>query len=646
MDVGELLQYTPTRPAQADPAKTRSLGEAGRRKRRQQVPYEGSDLTEVDAILSAAKGGGKPKESSSSGVPSKVRKRGEDVAPASRAPSAVEAEAAAAAAAAASAADAAAAAEAKKAEILRLLEEEPEAEPLDEVSLKKLMLSLEKKILKNQEMRIKYPDNPEKFMESEVELHDVLQELQVVATAPELYPIIIDLNSVSSLIGLLAHENTDVAIATVNLLQEMTDADAGDANADADDDEEEAKTPAQEGAAALVDTLIENQIVAILVQNMERLDETVKEEADGVHNSLGIVENLAESRPSMVTEAAAEGLLGWILKRLKAKIPFDDNKLYAGEILAILLQNSDENRRLLGDTDGVDILLGQLAPFKRHDPSSAQETEMMENLFNALCSALLYNPNRAKFLKGEGLQLMNLMLREKKMSRGPALKVLSYAMNGPEGKDNCNKFVDILGLRTVFPLFMKTPKSCKKSGGEDRHIEHVVSIFGSLLRNCSSSQRQRVLLKFTEADFEKIDRLMELHFAFHDRIKIVDERIEAEKFRMRRRGDDEDIEEDFYLQRLEGGLFTLQLIDYIVLEISSSNTPNIKSRILQLLSLHGGSVKSIRHVMREFASHIGAGDDAKRDRDDDDDLDDDDHDDDVDDGEREQRRILQLVDKF
>jgi len=37
---------------------------------------------------------------------------------------------------------------------------------------------------------------------------------------------------VSSLIGLLAHENTDVAIATVNLLQEMTDTDAGDANAD------------------------------------------------------------------------------------------------------------------------------------------------------------------------------------------------------------------------------------------------------------------------------------------------------------------------------------------------------------------------------------------------------------------------------
>jgi len=35
-------------------------------------------------------------------------------------------------------------------------------------------------------------------------------------------------------------------------------------------------------------------------------------------------------------------------------------------------------------------------------------------------------------------------------------------MNGPDGKDNCSKFVDILGLRTIFPLFMKTPTKNRK----------------------------------------------------------------------------------------------------------------------------------------------------------------------------------------
>lgn len=41
------------------------------------------------------------------------------------------------------------------------------------------------------------------------------------------------------------------------------------------------------------------------------------------------------------------------------------------------------------------------------------------------------------------------------MSRTSALRVLAYAMTGPDGGDNCSKFVEILGLRSVFPLFMK-----------------------------------------------------------------------------------------------------------------------------------------------------------------------------------------------
>lgn len=48
------------------------------------------------------------------------------------------------------------------------------------------------------------------------------------------------------------------------------------------------------------------------------------------------------------------------------------------------------------------------------------------------------------------------------MSRNGSLKVLDHAMSGPDGKENCNKFVDILGLRTIFPLFMKTPKKNRR----------------------------------------------------------------------------------------------------------------------------------------------------------------------------------------
>lgn len=505
--------------------------------------------------------------------------------------------------------------EEEREKILQLVETETGAETLDETNLKKMLLNFEKKVYKNQEQRIKYPDLPEKFMESEIELNEIIQEMHVIATVPELYHILVDLNTVQSLLQLLSHENTDISIAVVDLIQEMTDVDTLNEN--------------EEAATAFTDVMVDGQIVAILVQNMERLDENNKEEADGVHNTLAIIENLLEYRPEMSSDAAQQGLMQWLLRRIKAKMPFDGNKLYASEILAILLQNSDENRLLLGDLDGIDVLLQQLAAYKRHDPNTKEEIEMMENLFNSLCSCLMRSENRNKFLRGEGLQLMNLMLREKKMSRNSAIKVLNHAMTGQEGADNCQKFVDILGLRTIFPLFMKTPSKGRAGPSPAELEEHITSVIASLLRNCQATQRQRLLSKFTENDHEKVERLLELHFKYLDKVRLIDTEIEQEKQRLKRRGEDmdEDLEDEFYIRRLDAGLFTLQLVDYVMLEISATGASAIKQRIMQILNMRGGSVKSIRSIMREYAGNIG---DAK----------------DPEAREKEQDRIMQLVDKF
>lgn len=50
---------------------------------------------------------------------------------------------------------------------------------LDEAGLKRLILMLEKRVLKNQELRIKFPEAPDKFMESEVELHQTIQVFSI-----------------------------------------------------------------------------------------------------------------------------------------------------------------------------------------------------------------------------------------------------------------------------------------------------------------------------------------------------------------------------------------------------------------------------------------------------------------------------------
>ena len=79
-------------------------------------------------------------------------------------------------------------------------------------------------------------------------------------------------------------------MAAIEVLQELTDVDT--------------MNESDEGAEALMTALNENQICSLLVSNLERLDESVKEESDGVHNTLAIIENLVELKPEICKEVA------------------------------------------------------------------------------------------------------------------------------------------------------------------------------------------------------------------------------------------------------------------------------------------------------------------------------------------------------
>lgn len=106
----------------------------------------------------------------------------------------------------------------ERAEILKFVEtEQTQGEVVDETTLKKIVLNFEKRSLKNREMRIKFPDSPEKFMESEVELHEILQEMRILSTAPDYYPLLVKLQVIPSLLELLSHDNTDIAVSITHL---------------------------------------------------------------------------------------------------------------------------------------------------------------------------------------------------------------------------------------------------------------------------------------------------------------------------------------------------------------------------------------------------------------------------------------------
>jgi beta-catenin-like protein 1 len=122
-------------------------------------------------------------------------------------------------------------------------------------------------------------------MESELELHESLQELHALATVPDLYPLAVDLSLPATLLGCLSHENADISCAVLDVLQELTDVDT--------------VNEAEEATGVLIDSLIDQQAIGLLTQNLDRLDEVNKDESDGVHNTLSIFENLFELRSEL-----------------------------------------------------------------------------------------------------------------------------------------------------------------------------------------------------------------------------------------------------------------------------------------------------------------------------------------------------------
>ena len=147
----------------------------------------------------------------------------------------------------------------------------------------------------------------------------------------------------------------------------------------------------------------------------------------------------------------------WLLERLKVReSPVGQNKQYAAEILAILLQSSPSNRKRLTELDGVDLLLQLLSAYRKRDPAKGtDEEEYVENLFDSLTCIVDEAEGKQKFVEAEGVELCLIMLREGLMSKPRALRLLDHSLAGPYGGAVCEALIEAAGLKTVFGMFMK-----------------------------------------------------------------------------------------------------------------------------------------------------------------------------------------------
>lgn len=484
--------------------------------------------------------------------------------------------------------------------------EDPEGVSI--TSIRRTLLKFERAASKNQDQRSKYPDDPSKFIDSEADLDSALKSLLSLAQSPVLaYPELVRSGSVSLLIGLLSHENADIVIDVVDVIHELTDEDVGN---ELEDEEEQQE--AQMALKALIEALLENSILELLVDNLSRLNETEESDRQGVFHILGVFENMLGFNPDLsLILVSKTKMMNWLLNRIQSKT-HDENRGYSAELLSILLQNNAVNRQDFGKKDGVEIALNVLSQFRRRDPVDADETEFMENLFDALCSALAEPEVKSFFLASEGVDLMLLMMREKLQSKSRAIKTLDYAMSGAAGTVICANFVEVFGLKTLFAAFMgKGSKKSKSntSTATSEDTSHILGIISSLFSNTPSDSpdRIRLLAKFVENNYEKADKLLEVRENAHNRLKVVDAEIEAEKKAILTDGGEIESEDEdlFYLRRLEGGLFTLQTVDYILAWVVMEDD-GIRGHITQMLERKNQSLKDIISTLQIYRDNLDA----------------------------------------
>ncbi|KAL1742588.1 Catenin-beta-like protein [Schizophyllum fasciatum] len=485
--------------------------------------------------------------------------------------------------------------------------------------IRRTLLRFERAAARNQDHRSKWPDDPTKFIDSEADLDAALKALLPLAQAPALaYPELVRSGALEKLIGLLSHENVDIAIDVIEVLHELTDEDVGEA-VDEDEEEEEGEeggTRSERALKELISALVAQSVMELLVDNMKRLNEAEESDRQGVYHTLGVFENVLASEPSLAqTLVAKTAILPWILDRIQAK-SHDDNRSYAAEMLSILLQTNRENRVAFGEKDGIEAVLKTLSQFRRRDPAHADETEFMENLFDALCSALSEPEVKKLFMDAEGVELMNLMVKDKRQSHTLAIKTLDFALSGPAGAPACLTLIEDGGLKGLFAAFMgKTKKKHAAEAPLPQDTAHVLGVLASLFTHVPSETpaRIRLLAKFVEGEYGRADRLLDIRDGAAARLKQTDAEIHAERVELEATGEAPGKEEDdlWYLRRLDGGLFTLQTVDYILAWVVMEDD-GIRAHVERMLARKSQSLRDVVDTLRVYRDNVDEEDSAAR----------------------------------
>jgi len=110
-----------------------------------------------------------------------------------------------------------------------------------------------------------------------------------------------------------------------------------------------------------------------------------------------------------------------------------------------------------------------------------------------------------------------------------------------------------------------------------------------------------------EGGYEKVDKLLEIRDGARKQLRNTEEELEQEKQDlMNIEGEDAvtpEVEDIFYIRRFDGGLFILQIVDYILAWLMMEDD-GIRAHSLRMLDRRNQTLQDILQTLRIYHDHI------------------------------------------
>lgn len=252
-----------------------------------------------------------------------------------------------------------------------------------------------------------------RWLSVEGTIDQIVKRFGGVAAYPELIALFVQrgvsfskAEGVHFIVEIMQSSNMDLCIEAINLILELTEIDA--------DLEERTLTI----ASSMADQFVESSLPQSLTGALHRVNQEREEERDAIFKVLGIFENLFELKPEAVEIAGQKsGLIQWILTQLISGQSthgllerFDDNKLYSSEILAILMQNT-ANQRYFASLNCMEKVVSFLRTLQELGQVPMDFKETLLNIFNCVALSQMDVHCQEEFAQCEGIDVMLRLLK-------------------------------------------------------------------------------------------------------------------------------------------------------------------------------------------------------------------------------------------